>query len=254
MALALDATNTPAVKLNLIGANAPVTSDTFTPIDGSVILVRWIGNSSGSTVPSTPTITDNLGSPLSYTLLDWENYGDPGGSSGQSASWVASVTSGAAMAITVTSGVSGLDRQAALSVRLFTGADSSTPAGAHGEAGAGFGTSSISQSYLAQCTNGWGHLAVCDYDATGSMTAGAGCTFTGAGNGTGTIVGAVSYGFLSRTTNDDSNGSNNTLACTLGSGSNNLTWTYAEVEEAVAGGGGGPLGDDGGTPWPWRSE
>lgn len=226
MALAIDA-STPAVATQTNGATATVATASFTPPSSSLLLIRWSGNS--TSLPATPTITDNLGAPLTYTLLDWQSRADSPTKDGQAACWWAQVGSSAAMTVTVTNQASSGFREAALRVAVITGHDTGTPIGAHGKAGSA-SAASIAQSYTAQATGGQGFIAATDWDALAAMTAGTGCTLEGSG----TPGGAVTYGFVRRTTADDSNGVSNTMNVTIGGTSTNLSWVYAEVKPAAA--------------------
>ena len=232
MALAIDA-STPAVAVNSTGATATVTTASFTPPSNSVLLIRWAANSKTGANPTAPTITDNLGVHLTYNLLDFASRADATFQDGQCAQWWALVSSSAAMTITVTNGAASPDREAALSVAVFTGANTSAPVGAHGKGNPASGTSTIAQSYTATADNSWGFIGVSDWDEKGAMTGGTGCTVSGASNGSANIGSAITYGFLSRTTADGVNGNSTTLNVTLGGSSANLHWVYAEVIPAA---------------------
>lgn len=226
MALAIDA-STPAIATNSVGATAPLTTASFTPPANSLLLVRWAGNSVGGVNPSAPTITDSLGTPLTYNLVAWQSRADSPTVDGQSAAWWAKVSSSTAMTVTVTSGVSGsTNRQAALHVTVLTGHDTTTPIGASGKAGSA-SAAAIAQSYTATTTGGWGFIVDCDWDDKGAETAGTGCTLTNGGSNS--IPGQISYGFLRRTSADDTAGGSNTLNVTLPGTSTTLSWVYIEV-------------------------
>lgn len=230
MALAIDSSS-PAIATQTVGTTATVTTASFTPPDGSLLLVMWSGNTISNSNPTAPSITDNLGSHLTYTQTDWQSRADSPTVNGQAACWWAPVATGAAMTVTVTTGTATGAREAALKVYVLTGYDTVTPIGAHGKTGSA-STSSIAQSYTAQSTGGWGFLADCDWDDTGAHTAGSGCTYTN--GGTGSIPGQISYGFINRTTADDSNGASNSLNVTLAGTSTNLNWVYTEVNPAAS--------------------
>jgi hypothetical protein len=223
VALAIDA-STPAIATSSVAA---CTTASFNPPAGSLLLVRWSGNS--TSLPPQPSITDNLGAHLTYNLVDWVSAADTGRDS-QAATWWALVGAGGSMTVTVTNNSSGGFVHAGLHVTVLTG-QHATPIGAHGKAGSG-SAAAIAQSYTAQATGGWGFIVDCDWDALGAQTAGTGCTLTNGGSGT--IAGQISYGFVRRTTADDSNGGSNTLNVTLPGTSTHLSWTYAEVVPAAA--------------------
>jgi hypothetical protein len=227
VALAIDASS-PALTTQTNTATATLASGSFTPPAGSVLLIQWASDA-GAT-PASPTITDNLGTPLTYTLLDWKaaNSGTPA-ANGQGATWRAVVGSSAAMIVTVTNGAVTGERAAALKITVLTGADTTTPIGAHGKSGS-LSAASIAQTYTATSTGGWGFIVVCDFNQLGNETAGTGCTVIS----TGSVLTNISYGFLRRTTADDVATSSNSLNVTIPGTSTNLSWTYAEVLPAAA--------------------
>lgn len=223
MALAIDGSS-PAIAT---GAGPTVTTASFTPPAGALLLVEWAGNSSSGANPGQPTITDNLGGHLTYTLVAWQSHANSPTVDGQAAAWWAPVVSSAAMTVSVTNQDSG-NPDGALKVTVFTGADTSG-IGASGKSGSA-SASSIAQSYTAQATGGWGFLVDCDWDTLGAQTAGSGCTFTS--GGTGSVGSAISYGFLRRTSADDTNGGSNSLNVTIPGTSNHLSWVYTEIKPA----------------------
>ena len=223
MALLIDPSS-PAVAT---GATATVTTSSFTPPSGSVLLIEWAGNSVVSTNPAAPSITDNLGVPLTYTLLDWKSHADAPTRDGQAAMWVATVAGSAPMAVSVTNGAASAP-EAALKVSVLTGANTITPIGVHGKAGSA-SAASIAQPYTAAASGGWGFLSVCDWDLVGPTTAGAGTTVDGSAN----LSSAITYTFARRTLADDAIGVSNTLNVTLPATSTHLAWVYAEVLPAA---------------------
>jgi hypothetical protein len=227
VALAIDASS-PALTTQTNTATATLASGSFTPPAGSVLLIQWASDGGGT--PGSPTITDNLGTPLTYTLLDWKaaNSGTPA-ANGQAATWRAVVGSSAAMIVTVTNGAVTTERAAALKITVLTGADTTTPIGAHNKSGS-LSAASIAQTYTATSTGGWGFIVVCDFNQLGNETAGTGCTLIS----TGSVLTNISYGFFRRTTADDVATNTNTLNVTIPGTSTNLSWTYAEVLPAVA--------------------
>src|SRR5262245_52092354 len=223
--LAIDS-STPAIATQTNNTIAALTTGSFSPPAGSVLLVMWVGDA--LTNPSAPTITDNLGTHLTYTQGDWHAPPETPGRFGQSATWVAPVGAGGSMTVTVTSGSVSGERIAALCVIVLTGAALVTMFGAHGESGS-TSASSIAQSYTAQANDAWGFIANCDFDQIGAETAGTGCTLIGSAN----VGTAITYGFLRRTNADDVNGNSNTLNVTIPGTSTNLMWTYIEVMPAA---------------------
>ncbi len=222
MALAIDG-STPAIATVTNNSTTTVTTASFTPPAGSLLLIGWMWNTQAGDNPSAPSITDNLGAHLTYNLLDHKTHATSPTANGQAASWWATVGTSAAMTVTVTSGAGTSLQGGGLSVIVFTGQDSTTQIGAHGKDGS-TSAASIAQSYTASATGGWGVIFATDWDAQAAMTAGTGCTLVGSANDV-----QITHGVVRRTTADDSNGSSNTLNVTLPGTSTNLSWVYAEV-------------------------
>lgn len=226
MALAIDG-STPAVVTSST-TSTTITTASFTPPAGSLLLVLWSGNSTSGINPAAPTITDNLGTPLTYTLTDWQSRADTPTVNGQAAVWSAVIGSSAAMTVTVTIGVSNSSqRQQALAVMVITG-QHATPVGAHGKTGS-TSAAAIAQSYTAQASGGQGFIVATDWDAVGTPTAGTSCTDGGSGH----IAGQISFAIVRRTSADDSNGASNTINVTLPGTSAHLNWVYAEILPAA---------------------
>lgn len=225
MALVIDG-STPAVAT---GTGA-VTTTSFTPPDGSILVVAFSGNSTGGSNPSQPSITDNLGSHLTYTPVPtggprpgwWSRADGSPTIDGQCAMWTAPVATGAAMTVTVTNNAG--SNEAAVRVWVITGQDPTTPIGDVGKAGSS-SASSVAQSYTGQATSGQGFGVICDWDAKGAETAGTGCTL----DDTGSVGGQFSYAFVRRTVDDDTLGSTNSLNSTLPGTSTNLSWVWVEL-------------------------
>jgi hypothetical protein len=228
VALAIDA-STPVIAVNSSTTVATVTTASFTPPAGALLLIRWAGDTATSP-PSAPSITDNLGVHLTYTLTDWQSSADSPTVNGQAATWWAVVGSSAAMTVTVTSGTASGHRASAVHVTVITGQDTVTPVGAHGKSGSA-SAATIAQTYTASATGGQGFIIETDWDALGTATAGTGCTTTN--GGASTIAGQISYAFIRRTSADDSAGAGNTLNVTLPGTSTNLSWAYVEIKPAA---------------------
>jgi hypothetical protein len=233
VALAIDG-STPAVATQATGSVATVTTASFTPPAGAVLLVMYSANTIDPNDPGNPTITDNLGVHLTYTSWDIGKRPDSPLAEGQVATWTAVVGASAAMTITVTNGAASPNRHAALTVQVLTGADTTTPVGAHGKSSSIVSASSIAQNYTASATSGWGFLVACDWFDAGAETAGTGCTLIGSAD----IGGQYTYAFIRRTTADDSNGVTNTLRATLPGGSTSLRWAWIEILPATVAAGG----------------
>jgi hypothetical protein len=226
VALAIDG-STPAV---VTAATKTLTTASFTPPAGALLLALWAANSTASTNPGAPAITDNLGVHLTYTRNDWQSRANSPTVDGQAADWTAVVGSSAAQTVTTTNGVSASEFHQALAVMVITG-QHATPVGAHGQSGS-TSASSVAQSFTATATNSWGFIAVCDWDAKGSMTAGTGCTLIG----TGTIpTTQISYGIFRRTTADGVNGGTTTMNVNLAGTSTHVSWAYVEIVPAAGG-------------------
>lgn len=229
MALAIDA-STPAIAVSTNNGIATVTSASFTPPAGALLYIRWAWNTGAANTPAAPSITDSLGTPLTYTLLDHHSRADSPAVDGQCAQWSGVVGTSAAMTVTVTAGTGTTVHGGALHITVLTG-QHATPIGAHGKSSS-TSAASIAQSYTAQATSAWGFIGVTDWDLKGAETAGTGCTLTNGGSGNAGTE--ISYGFVRRTAADDSNGSSNTLNVTLPGTSTNLSWVYAEIVPAAS--------------------
>lgn len=220
MALAIDGSS-PAI---VTGAGPTLTSASFTPPAGSVLLVSFTGDSNSGEDVAQPTITDNLGTPLTYKLVAFHNPVDTPAANGQAAMWHATVGVSVSMTVSVTS--QSPATAGALQVQVWTGAAPTTPIGASGHGSAAGGVSAVTQAYTAQASGGQGVIAVCDWYTTGPQTAGTGCTV----DGSATVGTNITYCFARRTADDDVNGASNTLATTLPSASTAVGWVYAEMQ------------------------
>lgn len=228
MALAIDA-STPAVATQTNGATATVAVASFTPPSGSLLLIEWAANSTST--PAQPTITDNLGAHLTYTLADWQSKADSPTKDGQSATWTAPIVTGAAMTVTVTNQATSGFREAALRVTVITG-QHATQNGTHGKGGSA-SSGALAQSVTGTANGSQAFGAVSDWDAKGSMTAGTGCALNPASTGTGSPGGAFSYGFVKRSSADGTNGGSTTLNLTYGGTSTAISFTYIEIVPAA---------------------
>lgn len=219
MPLAIDASS-PAIATS---AGITATTSSFTPPANSKLLIGWSGNSDTGNPGSNPTITDNLGTHLTYTLGDFASHNDSPAASGMAATWVAEVGTSAAMTVSVTSPQNPNGSGTQVKVWVLTGADATTSYGAHGKV-ASTSQTNISQNYTAQRNGGWGFIVVNDWDATTAMSAGTGCTSDGSA-----INNGVTYAFMRRTTADDVSGNTNTLNVTRPASSTNIHWCYIEI-------------------------
>jgi len=225
VALAIDASS-PAVATNTSNTIKTVTTASFTPPDFSTVVALWCGNSTlNDNPPDPPAITDSLAPDLAYVAGDWQSRNVTPTVNGQTMAWGAPVDTGAAMTVTVTSGTFASEFQSALQIQVLTGADPTTPVGAHGRGGS-TSASAVAATFQATATDSWGFIAVTDWDALGSMTAGTGCTLIA----TGTIpTTQISYGFFRRTTPDGVNGADTAMNVNLAGSSSNVSWSYIEI-------------------------
>ncbi len=226
MTIAVDASS-PAV---FTSTTATATSASFTPPVGSLLVCAVAANSTNGVNPTTPTITDNRGTPLTYTLRAFRSRAD--GSpviDGQAALWTAPVTSSVAMTVSITTAGAA---HKGCRIWVLTGQNTTNPIGALGKAGSS-SSSAIVQNYTATGNNSLGFIVALDWDALGSFTAGTGCTLQGTGN---VGSGQISYGFAKRTNPDGVNGVTNTLRISPAGTSTNLNWVYQEILEQPASG------------------
>lgn len=233
MALAIHSSSPPAINQQ-VNTQSTATTASFTPPANSLLLVMWCGNaSSASNVPPSPTITDNLATHLTYSLVQLCNPSTAGITTigGQAAIWTAPVTTSAAMTVTVTNQAASGDRQAGLLVQVLTGANNLSPVevsgvGHHTPAGI------YNQSYTPTVSSGTGFLCVVDWpNNTSSLpTAASGSTLI-----TGSFVqsNGISAHWLRRTTMDDVAGTANSLGVSSWFGSDAVMWAYAAISPAV---------------------
>jgi hypothetical protein len=194
--------STPAIAVQTDGTIATVTTASFTPPPGVTLLIRYSANTIDPNDPGTPTITDNLGTHLSYTQ------GDVGKRP---------------------------DSPTAVAVTVLTGTDVTNPVGQHGKQGATVSTASIAQSYTASRTGSRGFLVTCDWADVGAETAGTATSLEGSADVAANFV----YGFFRGASNNGVAGASTTLNVTLPAGSTSLRWAWVEIQPAPDGGGGG---------------
>lgn len=220
--LAIDA-STPAAKHGSQTVPALV-SNSFSPPAGSQIWVFWGANDDpNSGQPAAPTITDSLGTHLTWNQTDWSRAADTSNiGNGQAAIWWANCPSAQTnMTVTVTNGSqanSGED--AHLAPVVFTGADT-TQNGAHGKGG---GTSQTgTATYTATRAGSWGFLVFGDWAASSSHpTVQSGCT-----EDSWTTLATQSTGWVIRRTTADGVSGNNV---TVGASAPTVEGRYAYVE------------------------
>lgn len=223
MALALDASS-PAI---VTGAPS-VTTAGFTPPAGARLVVLICGNSSGNETPAPlPTVTDNLASHLTYTLVDQGGRPDtPNTSDGWAAAFSARVATSAAMTVTVTNTSSNVNtRHLAVRVEVWTDSSGGPPSiGASKTGGTAVSLTTTTDTVTATRTGSRALIAWSDWNAGTAPTAGAGCTLIGAGSATG-----ITYAMARRTSNDGTAGVATTLSLTGHTSSDQLRWVLVEV-------------------------
>lgn len=216
MALAIDAsTPAAAVATNTTATSQTATTASFTPPANSLLVVLFSvdGPSSGTV---TRSATDNLGVHLSYSERVAALPLDSPVTGGGVIIWTAPVTSSAAMTVSATATTNSGAADCYLQVVVVTGGGSTPTVGATGKAASATASTSIAASYTATAAGSWGFAGVHDWNATGSMTAGTGCTVISTGTPNATLS---SYGFARRTTADGVSGSATTITVNMGGSS-----------------------------------
>lgn len=231
MAVAISGTS-PAAVNNTTNTLAAVATASFTPPANSLLVVMWVSNTNSLTdSPATPTITDNLGTHLTYTL---SNVANPSTTStttigGQAAIWTAPVLTSSAMTVTVTNQAVSGKRQAGLLVKVLTGAELVSPVSTHGVGTKTPAGSVFSQSYTPQAngTGGMGFMCLCDWNNNTSAvpTQSTGCTrLGGVSQSTG-----ITYAWIARTTGDDVAGTPNSLGVSAWASPDVCLWAWADI-------------------------
>jgi hypothetical protein len=193
----------------------------------------WAGNTNTiNEAPATPTITDNLGVHLTYTLIQYVSPGtlSIGTIGGQAALWWAKVTTSAAMTVTVTSNSASGGRDAAFRVAVLTGAELTTPVETSNTVGQTSSSTTFSQNYTPTISGGSGFLSMCDFtdNNLATPTAGTGCTMFHWVQTTG-ITAAMVY----RTSFDDVASTTNTVSGAIGT-AEPMLWAWADIAPSAA--------------------
>lgn len=224
--LLLDASS-PAIVY--VGPSSTVTTASFTPPANSLLVVCAALNSgAGNSGIAVPTITDNLGAHLTYSLIQHCRNPDAGGEDGQAAMWSAPDVAGGALTVSITNNDAATGQ--AIKVWVFTDDSGGLPTiGANKENGRGVAGTAVADTVTATVNNSRGVIAYNDWDATTAPTAGTGCTLTGGGAQQQT---AITYAFALRTTADGVNAATIGMNLTTASTSN-ARWVIAEVKPAV---------------------
>lgn len=234
MALAISGTSPAAVNSTSTTA-ATITTASFTPPAGALLLVLWGGNASSvSNVPANPTITDSLGSPLAYSLIQLANPTTIGNTTqvgGQAAIWTAAVGASAAMTVTVTNQAVSGKRQQMMRVIVLTGADTAAPVSSSGVGATTTAVSAFAQSYTPSRWGGSGFMAVCDWNnntSTEPVAASGSTQSGGAVQGTG-----ITVAFVYRTTFDDVPGVPNSIGIGSWTAPDPCLWAWVDINTAL---------------------
>jgi hypothetical protein len=167
--LALDASTPVAVTTNVASTGTrTLTTASFTPPVGAILVLEFNTNSlNSSNVLSNFQATDNLGTHLTYTQI--QQVGNLNNDV-QVTLWKSSpVLSSVAMTVSASyTEASAGTYPDMLRVLVFTGADTSSPIGAHG--GARGQTTRINVSYVSTRSGSWGWLGYSDWTQSGIPT------------------------------------------------------------------------------------
>jgi hypothetical protein len=212
VALAIDASSPALATAPTATTPETATTASFTPPASSLLVVLISSDSNSATVNPSYTVTDNLGVHLTYTQRVFAASTDTPAAGGGAAIYTAPVVTSAAMTVSVTTTSAGGGADTAAQVQVLTGGGTTPTVGANGKANITTSGTAVSCSYTGTGAGSWGFSAVSDWNATGTMTAGTGCTMIGTA---GTFTGLISYGFPRRTSADGTVGGTITLAATL---------------------------------------
>ena len=230
MALAIDA-STPAPTSVGVDVTS-VTSASFSPPAGSVIVLAYAdGADSGASAHSISSVTDSLGSHLTWNFLVRSNTVSSGSLSGTCEFWYASCPSSQTnMTVSVTLNNTTNNTTSPVGCMLpivFTGADT-TQNGATGTASSTTG-GTITKSITTTRANSW--VIACGHNDNNStnVTAGSGQTATVNGNDTRKVDSTdlmVAY-VLTQTATTASSGTSVTMNCTAPT---NVQFNFAVLE------------------------
>lgn len=227
MALAIDASSPVAFST---ASAASITSASFTPPSGSLITISYMGNGTTSQDVSVSSVT-NTGTAITWARRARKNKNassDGGaGQEGGAEIWTG-LGNGGAITVTVTGVGSGSGFDKFASIRVFTGADTSTF-----NIAAGSSASGLPSVALSGCQSGSYVIAMAsDWAQKGNGTAGTGQTIVAEYNLTGFIS-----GHSWRTTNVLSGAGSQTMNLTAPS-AEQYNMVVLEVRDASVGGGG----------------
>jgi hypothetical protein len=218
--------STPAAVHGSSAATS-VTTASFTPPDGSTIIVcAGINASNGTTATSISTPTDDLASHLTYTLVSSQGL-TATGADAIAYVWRASVTTGAAQAITITRSGQIANFFLYLRVLVFAGAAAS-PIGASG--GGRGATGVISDSYSSTVGNSSGWLLIADWSAQ-AVTVGSGETIQDSY----VVGGQISYALIQQSALTTASGTSVTMSTTAPASAAQQSHIYFEVVPLLVG-------------------
>jgi hypothetical protein len=212
------------------------TSGTITAPAKSLIVIAASVDAAtaGATAGSAASITDSLGTHLTWTRNVLVNSSDSPAAGGGCVIWSAPCNTAQSFTVTVTNSSGGVTSGSDFEAYPFVFTDSSgnTPEiGATAKSAFTSGTT-CTTSYTATSTDSWGIGVVNDWSATGTPTASTSCTSQGGG----TSPGLISYGFTRRTAADGASGSSTTVGMIL-AGASTASHVAAVEVKAPAGGG-----------------
>lgn len=217
--LALDPSTPASVKK----AGASLTTATFTPPTGSVLVISVQTNSGSSNDVKSIAVRDNLSSPLSYNLV--QTKGNTRNDVYAKLYWAA-VLSSRPMTVTATVGGKSND-YSMLSVLVFTGANPTSPIGASG--GGRGATGAISDSYRSTVDNSWGWLTYGDWKQRGVPTVPSGESLHDSYN----VKGEDSYALIRQNSATAAAGALVTMSTTSPASGTQTTHIFFEVVPAV---------------------
>lgn len=210
-------------------ASQSITTASFTPPSGSVLVICGGWNSSGSDTLTTLSVSDNLGTPLSYTTAQTEGNTI---SDAYIRVWNSSPSIGSTMTVTLNATATGVTGAGFfylyLYVLVFTGANTSAPIGAHG--GGRGATGVISDGYSSTATNSWGWLLCGDWSASAAPTVPAGETVKDSEQ----VSGQITYALIQQSSLSGAAGSSVTMSTTAPTSGAQISHLYFEVVPAAA--------------------
>lgn len=220
MAIAIDG-STPARFTGTVANNVDITSASFTPPSGAVLVACVNGYAD---VDITISISDSTG--LTWSQRIERGVASSGGSDGHSSIWTSSSTSNTSMTVSVrrTAGAPGNNTISA-KVYVVTGVDAASPAGNNNTANSGINNWTATW-YTSSANGSRGFGCATDMNNLGTPTS----TDTGDG---GTTAGAMSYLSVHKAANTATSGTAVTFNFNAG-GTSGANWC-AVAQEIKAG-------------------